>query len=293
MKTYFKILKVIIFSAVIIYLLKLMSGISRDELSKALGHFSFVWFLLGLSSIICNFALSALRFKLAGKHSVPYTEIFVIVLTSFLLNFASMIQGVGVGAKLALMKTKGVKITHSSASVWLEILFDVTFCGLAALVILFSFNQKGLGQHLELGWALLLIFLVLVIVSAFSAKYFQFIREFISELKTLVTVKRCFALLLTTAAIWLSAASSFYFLLKAFGGSYIVEFTNSFLAVTAGLIAGLASLIPGGLGVREVVWSGIASGIEYPLTLAALVAVLMRIISICTALSIIAIKKYI
>jgi uncharacterized membrane protein YbhN (UPF0104 family) len=61
------------------------------------------WIAATLFFGLLNLMLAALRYKSLAARELKYRQVFEVILASYLLNYASMVQGVGIGAKVGLI----------------------------------------------------------------------------------------------------------------------------------------------------------------------------------------------
>ena len=202
-----------------------------------------------------------------------------VILASFLLNYASMVQGLGLGAKMGMLKTRHVPISHSSAGIWLEICLDILIC--SCIIAIFVFIEIGPGLKSLAVFALPLFFaafasLALLVVRRFPGR-FELADQFLAAFKEVSSASRLGMAVLYTIGIWISTGIGLFCILNAFQPGVSTDLGLSILAMTSGFITGLVSLVPGGIGVRELTWSYVVSQGGYPLELAGLAAIFYRV----------------
>jgi uncharacterized membrane protein YbhN (UPF0104 family) len=230
-----------------------------------------------------NLALGTLRFRRFSRIDVSYSEAAEIYLTAFLLNYASMIQGVGVGAKISLLGEKNVAVPQSIATVILEVLFDVLFTG-AITGIYLSKDVLKLGMSYQFG--VTIVFFALVIAgSPIVLRRYPWWSEFVMVLSRSIGSYRGIFNLLITMGIWFTAGVSLSILLSGFGVEFgISNIWRAIQALATGFIFGLITLIPGGLGVRDVTWALVLESGGVTATVAGTAVLMMRVISIATVI---------
>ena len=206
-------------------------------------------------------------------------------MAGYLLNYASMIQGLGLGAKIGLLKGENVPVNRSLAGSIGEILLDILFTATVSAIFLLYIGL-GESKDLMLGKVLIIIplgILCVIIGLYFFSKISSFGAKLMDNLKLAFTAKNLPVSILSTIGIWTIAGAGFYCMLIASGSPH--ESINPifpFAAITVGFITGLISLVPGGLGVRDVTWAYVASMTGVPMEISGTAALLFRVISILT-----------
>lgn len=242
------------------------------------------FFAIGAVVFWCiNLALGTLRFRRFSRIDVSYREAAEIYLTAFLLNYASMIQGAGVVAKVSLLGEKNVAVPRSVATVILEVLFDVLLTG-AITGIYFSKDVLKLGMSYQFG--VIIIFFALVIAgSPIVLGRYPWWSEFVMVLSRSISSYRGIFNLLITMGIWFTAGVSLSILLSGFGVEFgILNIWRVIQALATGFIFGLVTFIPGGLGVRDVTWTLVLESGGVTATVAGTAVLMMRVISIATVI---------
>jgi uncharacterized protein (TIRG00374 family) len=230
-----------------------------------------------------NLALGTLRFRRFSRIEVSYSEAAEIYLTAFLLNYASMIQGAGVGAKISLLGEKNVAVSRSVATVILEVIFDVLLTGVITWIYL-SKDVLKLGMSYQFS-VTIACFALLIAGSAIILRRYSWWNEFVTVLSRSIGSYRGIFNLLITMGIWSAAGVSLSILLSGFGVEFgVSNIWRAIQALATGFIFGLITLIPGGLGVRDVTWALVLESGGVTATVAGTAVLMMRVISITTVI---------
>lgn len=238
-----------------------------------------------------NLALGTLRFRRFSRIDVSYSEAAEIYLTAFLLNYASMIQGAGVGAKISLLGEKNVTVPRSIATVVLEVLFDVLLTG-AITGIYLSKDVLNLGMSYQFGVTMIFFALVIAGSPIVLGRYLWW-SEFVMVLSRSIGSYQGIFNLLITMGIWCTAGVSLSILLSGFGVEFgVLNIWRVIQALATGFIFGLITLIPGGLGVRDVTWALVLESGGVTATVAGTAVLMMRVISIATVIVILLGLRY-
>lgn len=228
-----------------------------------------------------NLALGTLRFRRFSRIEGSYREAAEIYLTAFLLNYASMIQGAGAGAKISLLGEKNVAAPRSVATVILEVLFDVLLTGAVAGIYL-SKDILKLGMSYQFG-VTIACFALLIALSPIILRRYPWWSEFVMVLHRSIGSYRGLFNLMITMGIWFTAGVSLSILLSGFGVEFgVLNVWRAIQALATGFIFGLITLIPGGLGVRDVTWALVLERGGVTATVAGTAVLMMRVISIAT-----------
>ncbi len=203
-------------------------------------------------------------------------------MAGYLLNYASMVQGLGVGAKIGLMKSKGVKIKRSFAGIWVEILFDLLFTFPVALFCFLYYDF--FPKFPDFGDNILLFFILLLILSFVGAivapRYSVFLKDLRAEFIKIIKAGKIPLIVASTACIWGTAGLGFFCMVMANDSGVAVSPFLAFSAICVGFITGLISMVPGGIGVREVTWAYVVSQGGISVEVVGLLAIVYRLLSI-------------
>ena len=289
-----KSLRYILLVAAVSLLIYVIAQVGFGQIVQYLSTIHRGWLLLTFVFMAVNIFFATLRFRCLIMTNLSFVYFLKVFLASFLLNYAAMVQGLGLAAKLGMLKTQQVPISHSSASILLEICFDILVCSCIIAVLLFI--KIGAGLESSTVFAIPLIFvaavgLSLVVVHRFPGR-FELADQFLTALREIGSVPRLSLTLFYTIGIWVSTGAGLYCILNAFQAGPSTDLGLSILAMTSGFLTGLVSLVPGGIGVRELTWSYIVSWGGYPLELAGLAAVFYRISAIFLVSVILAVMSF-
>jgi len=240
------------------------------------------WVFLSLLCIFYNFACAAKRYQILVAPKMDYAKIMEVIMAGFLLNYASMVQGIGIGAKVGLMKARQVPVSRSMAGIASEIGVDLLFTGCVGLVYILTIDTKFMPAVNSVSSiiALLGIALLLIATTAVMNSRWSIFNSIYKELGMIVSSGRLHWVMLSTAGIWCSAGAGYYCLIVAANSGDQVSGLLAFAAICIGFITGLLSMVPGGLGVRELTWSYVVSSDGFLIELAGLLAVIYRLLSI-------------
>ncbi len=240
------------------------------------------WVGLALVFWVFNLSMATLRFRSLAAPEMRYRHVLEVVMAGFLLNYASMVQGVGIGAKIGLMKGRRVPATRSLAASGGEVILDLIFTGLVTAVFAWyvGWGKSGMGEINPLVFIIATVAAVIVGLGIIvSARVTSFGARFLEGLRAAFAPSRMPLNFLCTAGVWTMGAASFYCMIRATGQT-VEPFFITLPALSVGFVAGLISLVPGGLGVRDVTWAYVASIGGAPIAVTATAAFAYRILTI-------------
>jgi uncharacterized membrane protein YbhN (UPF0104 family) len=266
----------------------LLSRIGVEKFTKILKSLSFSWIGCAALCILANFGCAAYRFKVIVSSQLKYMAILEVVMASYLLNYASMVQGLGIGAKIGLMKSKGVEIKRSLAGIWVEILFDL-FCTFPVALIYFLYY--GVLPRFSASSKEIVLFFVLLLILLFFGvfvipRYSVFLKNIRNEFVKIIKAGKIFLIITLTACIWGTAGFGFFCMVMANDSGFVVSPFLTIAAVCTGFITGLVSMVPGGIGIREVTWAYVVSQGGVSVEVVGLLAILYRLLSIALIIAI-------
>jgi uncharacterized membrane protein YbhN (UPF0104 family) len=278
-KRAFKLLRYLLLTAAVSLLFYLVAQVGIEQIIRHLSNMHSGWLLLAFVFMGVNICFAALRYQCLISANLSFVYFLEVIMASFLLNYAAMVQGLGLGAKIGMLKTMQVPVSRSSAGIWLEICLDVLVC--SGMVTIFLFIEVGLGSDSLVIFAIPLMIvaaatLTLLVLHRIPGR-FKFADQFLMAIREVSSMPRLSFALFYSSGIWISAAVSFYCVLNSLQPGAVTDLGLSILAMTSGFLTGLVSLVPGGIGVRELTWSYIVNQGGYPLELAGLAAIFYRI----------------
>lgn len=253
------------------------------ELASLIRKISPFYVSLALAVWLLNLVVAGLRFRSLSAPQLQYGKVFEVLLLSYLLNYASAVQGAGVGARVGLLRGEKVAVSQSLAGSGAEVLLDLLFTATVALIFAgyVGMAKSGLGEIHPLpflmgGFVGIAVICCILVLSRRGG----FWGRFVVDLKMSLVLKKLPKNFLWTAVIWALSGMGFYLILRAVG-----EVINPFLAISAmavGFVIGFVSLVPGGLGVRDFSWAYVVSlgGVPLPISVGA--ALFLRFIYIIT-----------
>lgn len=277
----------------ILILALLIKKVGVGELLEIIKGMNPFYIVLAIVPWILTLVIGAYRLKKLVKADIGFFEMFRIYCYGYLLNYASPIQGFGAGAKIAMLKMKKVKISKSSASVGSEIGYDVLFT-LAIVVVFFVYNLNFVAEQLKkvlnvnLIIAAAIIALVLL-AAAWLLRKRQFVKEFFEHFFSSFRLKRMVKLMPATFFLWLLPACVIYLFFIAVNSP--ISYWIVLGSISAGFIFGLASFIPGGLGIRDAITAYLYSLSGIPIETTISIAIFNRFFTLGSVLIIVMVLK--
>lgn len=287
--------KFILMLAGILILALLIKKVGLRELWEIVKGMNPAYVALALVPWILTLVVGAYRLKRLVKADISFFEIFRIYCYGYLLNYASPIQGFGAGAKIAMLKMKKVKISRSSASVSSEIGYDIMLT-LAIVLIFFVYHLDFVAAQLKQVLNVKVLFAgIIIVIALLTAALFlrkhKFVREFFMHLAGSFRLRRMAKLMPATFFLWVLPATTIYFFFLAVNAPVSPWIVLGSICI--GFIFGLASFIPGGLGIRDAITAYVytLSGVSLHTTIS--VAIFNRFFTIMVvALVVVLLKVY-
>jgi len=242
------------------------------------------WIAAALFFGLINLMLAALRYKSLAARELKYHQVFEVILASYLLNYASMVQGVGIGAKVGLMKGRRVPASRSLGGAGGEVVFDLLFTGLVAAVFAgyVGWSKSGMDDLSPVVLVAAAVVAVLFVAGMMLfAKVSGFGARMVDVLKGAFSLSRLPINIALTAGIWIAAAAGYYCMIRSAGAA--VPLLLPLAALSVGFVAGLISLVPGGLGVRDLTWAYVCSTAGISITITGTAALINRLLIILLA----------
>jgi len=294
-KTVMRYLRPLLLILAVYFLYRVLGTMSLEQLLALAGSLSPWWVLAVIGCVLANFGFSALRYQTLVAPDKPFLMVLETIMASFLLNYASMIQGVGIGAKIGLMQANGIHSSRSVAGVVAEIGFDILFtCAVGLVFYLVSPYASQLQNKLPVSPGVMLavagVVLLMLLLLGRTTPWFGMLLHALKSYSQAGVLVRT---LLSTAGVWGSAGLGMYFMLNSLEEINTASMFLCLVAVTLGFLTGLISLVPGGLGVRELTWAYILSLSGISLETAGFIALLYRLLSIALILLILPGWRYI
>lgn len=247
-----------------------------------------VFLCLAILAWILNLVLGTLRFKRFLATDLKFLELFEIYLFGSLMNYAAGIQGLGMGARVGMLRAKKVSVSRSSAGAGSEIICDIVLSAVIAIAGLTIYGKKIIEDHLsELGlsfFVLPAILGVVVLATMYFLRRKRFFKDFTSNIRRSFSSKILLGNVLVSLGMYTAAVTVVFCLYKAAGHSI-----NPFLLLFAarlGYLLGLMSLIPGGLGVRDAVNGYVCSLAGIPLSITFSVSIITRFVCLMTTVTV-------
>ncbi len=259
----------------------IVDKVSIYRILDTLKEMSKSYLLLAISMVTANFLLSASRLKIVTGTKQTYLNVLQILMYSMLMNYIISAKGFGQMVKVGLFKLKGDRISNSMAGVSSELILDIAAAGLIFLTFLFWQGWQVLGIR-DIGIEEFVIvasifFGMGVVVGAIYYRY-NAVREFVEGIFRSFRGKNLTGNLVLTILIWITLSLTLQFYLKASGIE--LNFWMGGAAVAGGFIAGIFSLIPGGLGVNEFTTAYIMSITGVPLEQGLTITIISRLVGL-------------
>lgn len=276
-------------------LVLLIQKVGLSELIGVWDSMNKFYVMLALVPWMLTLVFSAYRLKRIVNSDICFFDMFKIYIYGYLLNYASPIQGFGAGAKIAMLKMKNVKISRSSASVSSEIAYDILLTAvIAAIFFVYHINflltrLKGIVNTdlMLFGAAIILMFAI----AAFILRKNRFVKEFSSHLLDSFSMKNMASIMPLTLFSWILPSLMIYLFFIAIGAD--VGFLVILGSLSISFILGLATFIPGGLGIRDAITAYICSISNVPIETTISIALFNRFFTIGTVLiMVVCIKIY-
>ena len=262
-------------------LIYLVQRIGLKNLTGLILSFSPKWIIVALICWAINLLIATFRLCFIASLKLPHTKVLKVIMVSYLLNYASMVQGLGIGVKIGMLKGHRVPVSRSLSGIGGEIFLDLFFTGLVTLLYFFLIkNQSSFFRILSPLFLYMMVaaVIVFIVLAVISAQISDFIRRILKDLRSSFALTRLPINFLLTTGVWISAASFYYCLIRAAGG--MVPPLIPLVALSVGFIAGIISFIPGGLGIRDLTWAYICSTAGTSEIIAGTAALTMRVLGI-------------
>ena len=274
-------------------LVYLIVQVGVDQILRRLLDAHIGWLLLAFSCMVANLCSAALRYQCLLATRLSFLRVLEVIMVSFLLNYASMVQGLGLGAKIGMLKGSQIPVSQSVAGIWLEVCLDVLICSsIVMLFLLTAVEHDSNDRNIFVIPVLFLLVASIAVVTLYQLSgRSELVRNFLIALRKGASFAGLSRAILFTVVVWVTAAAGLYCMLNALHTDAGAELGLSLLAMTSGFLTGLISMVPGGIGVRELTWSYVVSRGTYPFELAGLAAVLYRILTIFLVSLILALHK--
>lgn len=285
--------KFILMLAGIVILALLIKKVGVNELLGIVRQMNPFYIVIALIPWLLTLVFGAYRLKHIVDSDLSYFEIFRIYCYGYLLNYASPIQGFGAGAKIAMLKMKNIKFSKSSASISSELAYDILFTAMISFIF-FVYHLDFIVSQLRgvLNVKLFLLAAAIAVILLCAAFYFRknaFVREFFSHLRGTFRLKRVMYIAPYTFFTWILPSIVIYLLFIAVNAKISLWIILG--SISIGFILGLASFIPGGLGVRDAITAYIYSISGVPIGTTISVAIFNRIFTMATVLMVVFLIK--
>lgn len=277
----------------LLILVLLIRKVGLNESIRIIKGMNPAYLIVALIPWVLTLVFGAYRLKRLVKADIGFYEMFRIYCYGYLLNYASPIQGFGAGAKIAMLRMKKVKISKSSASVGSEIAYDLIFTAVIVLIFFayhFQFVYEQLKKVLN---AELAVFGAAVIIAVLTAVFLLrkrvFFREFFEHMFDSFRIKDMLHLMPVTALLWILPSIVIYMFFIAAGSP--ISFWIVLGSISIGFIFGLATFVPGGLGVRDAITAYIYSVSGASINTTISIAIFNRVYTMATVLLIVVLIK--
>jgi len=264
-----------------IFLFQLVSSVGFSSFQETLRGLSWCWIAAALLFVLGNFLIVTLRYRILVATNSTFLEITYVTATSFLLNYASMVQGLGMGAKVGLLKAREVPAAHSIAGITLEVFLDVT-CALVLVFVLYRAYILDLLDSISWFPAVIVFFGVPLLLVFIVKKYYlaRWLSTYSKQLAVVFEFNRGLKVVFSTICIWLVAGSSLFCVLRSFDAAGAPTLSLALVAIAISFLVGSVSMVPGGIGVRELTMSYFLVENGVPVEVATSAAVIYRLAAI-------------
>ena len=279
----FRFIRPALFVVGVILFVYLIRRVGVSALADIVSHLSPAWVAISLVFWAINIMVASVRFQSLAAPELPYPKVVEVVMGGYLLNYASMAQGLGIGAKVMLMKGHRVPVSRSIAGAGGEVILDLFFTGMVTLVFIGAagFGKSGSVSIHPKSLLMIVVFMVVFgIIFLIFARYSGYLTKVLDGFKSAFALARLPLNLITTAALWTAGAASYYCMIRAAG--YDVPPLLTLAALAVGFVVGFVSLVPGGLGVRDVTWAYVCSAAGIPFSVTGTAALAMRFMGIAS-----------
>ena len=243
---------------------------------------------LAILAWILNLVIGALRFKKFLSTDLKFLEIFKIYLFGALLNYAAPIQGLGIGARVGMLKMKQVSVSRASAGIGSEIIYDIGLSTLISIIGLLIYGKviiKDFPKMTNLNFFILPVILaILMLAIIWFLRKSIFMKNFTKNILRSISLKNLVKNTLITLGLYSVGVLMVFSLYKSIGITI-----NPLLLLFASRISylfGLLSLIPGGLGVRDAITGYICSLAGIPIHTTLSIAVIGRFMCLMVIIAI-------
>lgn len=284
LRRYMLLARLVLLGVAIFLIIFLADRVGFRNLLGILSGMSPHWVIAALFFGLLNFMIATVRYRSLIAHDLKYAKVFEVVLASYLLNYASMIQGIGIGAKVGLLKGHRVPASRSLAGAGGEVIFDLLFTGLVTggFAIYVGWGRSGLGSfRLEVAGIIMGMLMIIGFGVIYYAKKTDFFASTLEGMKKAFSPTHLWINLFSTVGIWFAAAASYYCMMRSL--DVLVPPLLPLAAMCVGFVSGLISLVPGGLGVRDLTWAYVCSMSGVSFTLTGTAAIVNRVLIILLA----------
>ena len=285
-KALFKKIRYILLFAGVFLIFLVIRRIGLNEFLRMISSLRLSFIILACIIWAVTLFLAAFRFRLFLNSHLDFYEIFEIFLFGYLYNYAGGVQGVGIAARLGMLKLKKVDIARSSASIGSEIVCDALVSAAILFGGLFFYGAdlvEKIKQVITIKFLILptiaIIGIVLMLVF-FNKK--NLIKSFNENISRSLLSKRILNGIGITFSFFLLTSAVYFIIFHASGMN--PGFFNIFFAFGSGYACGLLSLVPGGLGVRDIVFGYILSLSNISFETGVSISIIVRVVSIGTVL---------
>ena len=283
----FKVLKYTYITLVgLILILAIVTA--SDQISDLHISTVYIWPLcVAILFAFLNIFFSIKRFQSLLPGRTSFTQAARPHLAGFLANYGALVPGLGSGVKYGLLRAQNTSTKNAAKVLGVEIVLDLLLCLLISLALAPIFfgqyfweliNQYTL--HFDNSLILVVLFLT-VLVFIFVLKS-HFISVLVSSIRSVFNKEGLIISAFFTLLMWLCFAGTLEFLSKSFHQVSESIYSAALLTVSSSYLAGLLSLIPSGLGVRELSGAYIIANTSnsYSVGDAVLVMVVLRVFTV-------------
>jgi len=273
----------IIIVILVIFILGWNSGISYQELLYNIGKLTFFQ-----ASIIIIWFLVIASLSIIGKKVIlSYFGHPIKTKNIILIHFASISAHYSTPAKIGypvsiylLKKLENIPVTISTASIIMELfvsVFITAVVGLVGSILYFREQFQSLSNLLLIVLLVIaIIFVVFIVLYSNSQKLQDYLVELKAAIK-LLTIKN-FIIYFTLQLFVQFAVTIHVIMITYFLGSEI-SFWYAMVSYSAAFIIGAVSMVPMGIGTRDVSMVYYLTGFGLPSDIAVIIVAIQRVIT--------------
>ena len=274
----YKSIKFLLLALGLVVLVIFISTIDLKSLSLALKKFNISILFIVSTLVVLNLIVKAIRWKFlvykTSKRDITARFSFSSILAG--VASGSLTPGRGEIAKPLMLKSYGIPLSEATAAAFIEKIFDMfALCLLFLISLIFFVDYKGITYIIYFAIAIFIFFLLFIAhlkkvqhlfiillkkIPVTGSKAIEFSNRFFESF-AMLKKKRVLALisLLSVSSMLLEIIRIFY-IFTFFGLG--VSFFLAMFSFSAAIVAGVISLVPGGIGINEISQTAIIAGLS-------------------------------